>query len=114
MDTFGVNCKETVVSTSACGQSSMPDKDDLKSLKSVCPSAVFFKCINLCDEETETASDRDEVDKFPKLLTSVYADVGNVSSNICQDIFHTYNVTVEQIKKSRKCNKGSVCLSPVV
>ncbi|XP_046576305.1 uncharacterized protein LOC124284273 [Haliotis rubra] len=63
---FGRRRKANTPSVSGTGKAPLPDIETLKSLKSVCPNAVFFKCIPpLDEEETDSAEEDGETHLFP-------------------------------------------------
>ena len=62
MDTLKGSCKKPVESVSATGTSPLPPLDVLESLQQVCPSACFFSVIPKLDEETDTASEEEDME----------------------------------------------------
>lgn len=110
--------KLSVTSTAASSNDPLPSDDVLFSLKAACPKAAFFSTIPKLDpDETDSASEVEETDELPQLLTSLYKEsYGSLSPSelaaVAKERWAQYcqKFTVSQVAALEKRTRSqSVC-----
>eukprot|EP00794_Sanderia_malayensis_P001645 gene1645-1828_t len=90
------------------GSDPLPSVDLLHELKEICPNACLFTIIpKLDEEETDSASEDENDDVFPRLLCTLYEEPfsnlrGNSLSSYIPSLWIKYHVTQDQIANLEK------------
>ncbi|XP_071119026.1 uncharacterized protein [Haliotis cracherodii] len=107
--------KQEVKTVSATGRAPLPDLDVLRSLKEICPDAVFFKTIPpLDEEETDSADEDEDMESFPPSLTSLCHDLATDEDlvSICEKKWNDYNCEPAQIQNLEEVTRNQA-ISPL-
>ncbi|XP_067655510.1 uncharacterized protein [Haliotis asinina] len=113
---FGRRGKTTTTAMAGTGKAPLPDIATLKSLKEVCPNAVFFKCIPaLDDEETDSAEEDGETYLFPPTMTSLVCEDSITEKDlesVCKEQWQAYLCDSTQINNLEEATKNQA-ISPL-